>query len=54
MNEHFKKLMTLAEELGTVNSAYLYRYGYSTVNGKMENGEEFTLTLDIKEAKEND
>ena len=54
MNDHFKKLMILAEELGVVKSACLYRYGYSTVNGTMKNGEEFTLTLDIKEAKEND
>lgn len=54
MNEHFKKLMTLAEELGIVKSACLYRYGYSTVSGEMENGEQFTLTLDIKEADKND
>lgn len=54
MNEHFKELMEFAESLGTVKSACLYRYGYSTVSGEMENGEQFTLTLDIKEADEND
>lgn len=54
MNEHFKRLFAFAEEIGTVNNASLYKYGYSTVQGVMENGEEFTLTLDIKEAKEND
>lgn len=54
MNEHFKKLMAFAEELGTVKGACLYRYGYSTVSGTMANGDEFTLTLDIKESEEND
>ena len=54
MNENFKKLMALAEELGTVKSACLYNYGYSTVGGETENGEEFTLTLDVREAKKDD
>ena len=54
MNEYFKKLMEFAESLGTVKSACLYHYGYSTVSGERENGEQFSLTLDIKEAKEND
>ena len=53
-SETFKELYALAEEMGTVKSAHLYNYGYLTVHGEMENGEEFTLTLDIKEAKEND
>ena len=54
MNEHFKKLIEFAESLGTVKYAHLYRYGYSTVSGTTKNGEEFTLTLDIKEPEEND
>ena len=54
MNEHFKKLMEIAEKFGEISSACLYRYGYSTVTGTMENGDKFTLTLDVKEAEEDD
>lgn len=54
MKEHFKKLIEIAEMVGEVSSAALYRYGYSTVTGIMENGDKFTLTLDIKEAEEDD
>ena len=53
MIEHFKKLFALAEDLGTVNSTSLYS-GYATVSGKTENGEQFILTLDIREANKND
>ena len=58
MKEHFIKLMEVAESLGTISGASLYKhngcYNCCTVSGEMENGTEFSLRLDIKEAKEND
>ena len=58
MKEHFIKLMEIAEKFGTVDSASLYKYDfcghYCTVSGKTENGDEFSLRLDIKEVKKND
>lgn len=53
MIEHFKRLFMLAESMGTVSSVSLYN-NYATITGKMETGHDFTLTLDIREAKEND
>lgn len=54
MNEHFKKLIEIAEKFGKITSASLYRQGYSTVTGTMENGDTFSLSLDIKEAEKDD
>lgn len=58
MTEQFIKLIETAKNFGAVTSACLYKYdGCCTccsVSGEMENGTEFTLRLDIKEAKEND
>lgn len=53
MIEHFKRLLTLAEEIGTVSRVNLYKE-YVTLSGKMENGKKFTLTLDIMEVTDDD
>lgn len=58
MTLYFMELLEIAEKMGTVESASLYKYDfcghYCTVSGKRENGDEFSLRLDIKEAKKND
>lgn len=58
MKEYFTKLMEVAEDFGTVDSATFYKYDKSSscwsLSGKTKNGEEFTLRLDIKEAHKND
>lgn len=58
MKKYFVKLMEVAENFGTVDSASFYKCdgscAYCSVSGKTKNGEEFTLRLDIKEEKGND
>jgi hypothetical protein len=58
MKDCLIKLMEVAESFGILSSASFYKYdgccNYCTVSGEMENGDEFSLRLDIKEAKEND
>ena len=58
MKEQFVKLMALAENFGKVSSASMYKsdsgYHCCSVIIKAEDGTEFALRLDIKEAKEND
>ena len=51
MFEYFKKLLAVAEELGTVDNTSLYK-GYITANGKTKDGKMFSLTLDITEVEE--
>ena len=58
MKDFLIKLMEVAENFGTLSSASLYKYdgccNYCSVSGEMENGTEFSLRLDIKEAQKND
>lgn len=49
MFEKFKKLCALADNIGTVTSAMMYESGFMTVEGKLHNGNDFTINLTIKE-----
>lgn len=58
MKERFVKLMALAGQFGEVSSASMYKcengYYCCSVIVKAEDGTEFALRLDVKEANKND
>ena len=53
MMKNFVKLLAVAAEAGTVTSAMLYKSGFITIDGKTEEGKDFSITMSIKE-EEND
>ena len=52
MSGIFQKLMELGLTLGTVTSAHMYGDDYMVIDGVAHEGKKFSLTLNIKEEKE--
>ncbi len=53
MYEKFRKLCALADNIGTVTSAMMYESGFMTIEGKLIEGNVFSLTMKIEEEKNN-
>lgn len=49
MYEKFRKLCALADNIGTVTSAMMYESGFMNIEGKLDDGKKFTLSMNIEE-----
>lgn len=54
MSGIFQKLIEIGIMLGTINGAHLYDNDFITIEGVAHEGKKFSLTLNIKEEKEDD
>ena len=51
MTENFQKLIEIGTNLGCITNAHLYHNDFITIEGKTAEGKEFSLSLHIKEEK---
>ena len=54
MSGIFKTLIDTAIKLGTITSAHMYDDNFISIDGVSHEGKKFSLTMNIKEEKEND
>ena len=54
MSGIFQKLIEIGITLGTITDAHLYGGDFITIEGIAHEGKKFTLSMNIKEANEND
>ena len=54
MSDILVRLIGLGNEVGTVTSANMYDDGYMAVFGKTANGNQFSITFNVKEETAND
>ena len=49
MFEEFRKLCHVAESIGTVTQAMMYESGFITIEGKTNDGKNYSITMSFKE-----
>lgn len=54
MSGIFQSLMEVGIKIGTVTDAHLYENNFINIEGVSHEGNKFSLTLNIKEVKNND